>query len=324
MRHQFDFVGPKITPEKEVRAAHRLASAQRKENFFQKGEAEKTPEERVAIELFDKVLKREFLDLDIPEVPELRPERFHVMSEAWCNANMDEASSGSGSYASFGDKAMLFRHRSRSRLDFYNTILHEAIHLVSRQKHWLNVENEAIGSYRLGYRIKNPIRKNDVHVHLSAFNEGVTEATTEELFKENFREIGRRLSLSYDEFERYTYSYPTSREAIKNLCYGVAAFKNIPPKEVWKKIKKGQFTGDMMHLRDVELAYGKGALRVLDALEIGLNEVPSAARAALEEKNNKILQYFDSYDADGVNKQEARSTLSLEVLGLEAYKKYCM
>lgn len=323
MRERFDFVGSNITPKAEAQAAHDLAFAQRRENLFQEGELKKTPEELAAIEFFDELLKMEFLDLDIPEVPELRPERFHIMSEAWCDENM--GTSDYGAYFSFGDNAILSRRRSGSRLDFYNTISHEAIHSVSRQKHWIDVEKKKINSYRVGYRIQNPVGENGGHVHLKAFNEGVVETTVEEFFTRNSQEIGKRLSIPESELTKCTFGYTNFRRVVKGLCYGIARAQKGKPQDVWKKIKRGQFTGEMMHLRDIEYTYGKGALRILDALQ-GKSDDPGmqGRDEQVDEKNEKIIQFFESYSLEEREREAIRGELAREILGEEDFEKYCV
>lgn len=325
MRERFDFVGPGVTPRMEAQAAHDLALAQRKENVFQEAELKKTKEELAAIEFFDELLKMEFLDLDIPEVPELRPERFHIMSEAWCDEHMGKPDYGA--YFSYEDSAVLSRYRSSSRLDFYNTISHEAIHSVSKQKHWLDIEKKKIYSYRVGYRTKNLASENGGHVHLRAFNEGVVETMAQEFFTRNATEIGRRLSFSKSELEKCTFGYASFRRVVRALCYGIAqSQENGKPQDVWKKIKRGQFTGEMMHLRDIEYAYGKGALRILDALQGKSDELDTQGKSdeKMNEKNEKIIQFFESYVLAEEEKEIVRGKLAQEILGEEGFKKYCV
>ncbi len=297
-----------------------LAHAQRRENAVHSSELQKTSGEKAAIALADDVLKIMFADLDIPEIPELRPDRFHVMSDEWFGKNKKGIR---GAFHSFEDKIVLRRNQTEGPVQLYKTIFHEAVHSVSRITHRVNDEKKVIHEYRVGYAITNTFHDDDVHAHLRGFNEGVVETIVEEMFHENKREIQQILRVPDRDFEEAIFAYPLFRSVVKTLCIGVAQAQKGKPRDIWQKIKRGQFTGDMMHLRDVEFAYGKGALRVLDALQLGLNETLEA-QDVVDEKNSKILQYFESYNADGVDKQETRARLSLEILGLEAYKKYCI
>ena len=74
------------------------------------------------------------------------------------------------------------------------------------------------------------------------------------------------------------------------------AEKNSESKEaVWMRFKKGEFTGEMMHLREVERTFGKGALRVLAALGSGTRNM----------KRSKLIEQTESYfKTDDVAAQE--------------------
>ncbi len=47
----------------------------------------------------------------------------------------------------------------------------------------------------------------------------------------------------------------------KTSIVEIAKQKGEDENAVWQKIKRGQFTGEMMHLRDVEKYLGKGVLK---------------------------------------------------------------
>ncbi len=323
MRQKFDFVGPNITPKAEVRATHALALAQRQENTFHKEELEKTPGERAAIELFDKFLKQEFLELDIPEVPELRPDRFHVMSEAWFSKHRNKSTQGS--YVHLYDKTLISRERPGSPVQVYTTILHEAIHSVAKLKIRLSGEEAIPTIYRLGYDIKNTSDTDNAHAHLVGFNEGVVELTTQDIFEKREKEIAARLNLSKREMEEAKFYYADGRAVTRSLCHGLGEATGVGPKVAWDKIKRGQFTGEMMHLRDIERTYGKGSLRILDALDVtsDLSTAQTIEQEKISRRNEQIRAYFESYDRPGQSLAVTRSRLAIAILGLEGYKQYC-
>lgn len=324
MRERFNFVGKNLNPQEEASAAYSIASKRKERNVFYAEELEKTSGEVKAIELADSLLKGEFLDLEIAEVPELRPERFHIMSDEWFKKNIVQSTIAF--YASFEDKAAFSRERAGSSLDLYTTILHEGIHAVSHQKHWVDVEKRKVSEYRVGYGVTNTATPEKKDVHLNAFNEGVTEMTVQELFQSNQKRIKRELSISEEAIAGIKFSYAHFRAVVTEIVYGVAKHKAEEAKEVWKRIKRGQFTGDMMHLRDIEYAYGKGALRVLNALRMIPGEMVKDSKddASITGRNDKILQYFESYDRGEERKEEVRQELAKEILGEEAYKRYCL
>lgn len=322
MREHFNFVGPGITAKEEASATHSLARAQRRENLFQESELEKTLGEQAAIEFLDDFLKREFLNLDIPEVPEVRPERFHVMSDEWFDKNGGETLKGT--HHSFEDKVFLRRRHAGSPLDLYKTMFHEGVHTVSHKKYWVDAEKKEISEYRVGYQVTNTSREGDEHTHLEAFNEGVVEIIVEELFHRNSKEIQQKLSVSEDGLREVEFSYPMFREVVSKICDGLAQFQSVHKLDVWKKLKRGQFTGEMMHLRDLEYAYGKGTLRILDALQMGpKDQVEDREIEDVDRRNERILEFFENYDRPEDNREKVRYELAREILGEEMYEKYC-
>lgn len=324
MRQRFDFVVPSGTPESELaRAAHSIARLQKLDNSSHPDELEKTPHEQVAIDLFDDLLKREFLILGIPEVPELRPERFHVMSEAWFSQNREKTTVGS--FTAVLDKAVLSRERSVSPVQLYATILHEAIHSVSQLKIRWNGDFDDVQRYRIGYCIKNTYDEDDVHGHFEGFNEGVVELTAQEFFEKQRKEIQTKLNLLESDVADVNFYYPDSRAAVRSICHGLAEADSVNPQVAWDKIKRGQFTGEMMHLRDIERTYGKGALRILDKLNVSHGDptLVQTDQAEVARKNELIRLYFESYDRGGKSFEIVRSRYAIAILGLEDYKKYC-
>jgi hypothetical protein len=59
--------------------------------------------------------------------------------------------------------------------------------------------------------------------------------------------------------------------------------KGETKEDVWKRFKRGEFTGEMMHLRDVETAFGAHSLEILAMMES-------------RKFNKRILKYFSTKD----------------------------
>ena len=124
----------------------------------------------------------------------------------------------------------------------------------------------------------------------------------EDFFKEfKFTEKELEEGISYEE------DYLTILSAIIKK---IAKNNNEEPKEVWKRFRKGYFTGEMMHLRDVDKVFGKGALRVLAALKCGVNDLPD------EEIIRKVYRYFKTDD------EKEREAIAGEILIPREKEKY--
>lgn len=325
MSERYEFAGPAVTPTDKGEVARYIDKLRKRESKFLSGELEKTPGEENAIILADELLKREFRDLGITERElDIRLGRFHVMSSQWFDEH--ESKDTGGAYFVTGDKTVLNRDRAGTPVEMYKIIFHEAVHAASKQKHWVQKEGDAIAteSYRVGYRVTNRGNPEKQHEHLRGFNEGVVEMTTQSLFSEHAQEIKARLGITKSQVEETGFVYSESREVIREIIRTLALAQEIAEEEVWRKIRKGQFTGEMMHLRDIEYAYGKGALRVLDALEVRSDDSWSdAEKKFLRDRNAKILEYFKSGDQPGEKKKAIRQALARDILGEEGYKKYC-
>ncbi len=319
MRERFNFVGQDMSQRDEVLATEKLKRIRENEKRFIGYEQKKTEQELAVIQLFDGLLKSEFAELGIDGIPELQPNRFRIMSDAWFEKNMGVFSEAN--YYATGDSAVFNRSRSRTPLSLYQSFLHEGIHAASHQKHWIT--EDEIRSYRVGYKTANLSTEQGVHEHFRGLNEGIVEETTREMFWKHRGSIQQSTGSSADDLRAMTFSYEIPRMVVDCICTALADAQDLEKEEVWKEMKRGQFTGEMMHLREVELAYDMGALRVLDALEVSIDGEGEQAQVELRRvtvKNNKILEYFRSY---GENKSEKRRQLAQEILGPADYKKYC-
>lgn len=322
MRERFNFVGSGLTPKEETTAALSLANARRRENIFHAAKLRKTLEEESAIALADDFLKRDFADLDIPEIPELRADRFHVMSDEWFEKNKEKGTRGS--FHPFKDNVVLSRGRAGTPVQLYKTIFHEAVHSVSRIVHRVDTEKKVIDEYRVGYSITNTFRDDDVHTHFAAFNEGVVEMIVEEMFRENGSKIQQALPVSDRDLAGVKFAYVPFRLVVKAICRGLAGVSGAHPIDVWKKIKRGQFTGEMMHLRDIEHVYGRGALRVLDALQLDPDAIIEEKDEVTKSKNEQVFQFFESYSLAEGEREAVRGKLAHDILGEEDFEKYCV
>lgn len=152
------------------------------------------------------------------------------------------------------------------RLQFFKGLLHEMVHVASKSKYYLKAD-KSLKATRSGYHIANPIKE---HEHLKGLNEAVVEKTTRDIFDKHRLEIIRDFDISLEDYSKeakYLDYYDLYIEVLEIIVKRVADTNREKEDEVWNRFKRGIFTGEMIHLKDVEKAYGKGALRVLDILE---------------------------------------------------------
>ena len=118
-------------------------------------------------------------------------------------------------------------------------------------------------------------------------------------------ELVREFGVSQTEAPGIPMFYGECISILDLIIRKVAQDRNEDEIAVWKRFKRGMFTGEMMHLRDIEHAFGRGSLRVLAALNWESNHTIPI------ELIPKIKEYFDSDD------DEKRDEIAKEVLVAE-------
>lgn len=162
---------------------------------------------------------------------------------------------------------------------FLTAVAHETVHHNQFKSYHIPLEGRPGGS-RQGYVIHNNTSPNGYHEHFRGFNEAVTSRTEEEIWNRNKDYIKNTLGLEA-ETEVHGDSYTLEKTVLDQVIFKLAEVSVLKEKEkypnreaaiqahkdkkreVWDKIKAGQFTGNLSYLREVEYAYGPGALRIL-------------------------------------------------------------
>lgn len=187
-------------------------------------------------------------------------------------------------------------------------LVHESIHAASHHKFELDIENKKLDTYRAGYRLSG-----DEKDYFRGFNEAVVEQTTKDI-------LARMYKLKDGSFEKefgkklYNLStgYLPEMVTVNSIVDKIAKMKGEEKEKIWERFKKGQFTGEMMHLRDVESVYGPGSLRILASMN---------TRKSNPAKKILYYTYFSTnnkYMKDSI----ARILLSKEKLTEKKYKKH--
>lgn len=148
------------------------------------------------------------------------------------------------------------------------SLLHEAIHYYGHIKYQHNKKEDSLSIYRFGYQITNDLGKEKEHEHFTGFNEGITEKITLDILEKNKNLIKTKLKISEKEIREgstssQVSSYKINLGILEKILEKVSEKEKRHKEEVWENIKKGYFTGDMMHLRSIEKVFGPKALRIL-------------------------------------------------------------
>ncbi len=279
------------------------------------GESRKTLNDRQFIKTANHFIQEELKDLEITDFPSFSANNFHIFNNTdhtrQFGQDAPDAVTDTMSSAVF-----LNKDRYENRFAFFVALFHEGVHLVSHQKFQYYQGNLPVATYRAGYT-NTDFRKNPYSEHFRGFDEGVVDLITRESIEKNWDEISKQLHFTSDNKTQLealktsaTTGYGDYSEVIRFLLSKVAENNNEPYETVWRRIKEGVFTGDMMHLRDIERAFGKGSLRILAYLGASKDGEPQKQDPEI------VLRWFKSTNYD------ERDQIAREFLPVQEYEVY--
>ena len=312
MEREPNIFGKNLTPEDTQKASENLVKYFEKAALPMENEVKKTPEEIKVIEKTNEYLAQEFSELGIEKIPEITPEQFHILGGQKYNALTNEENplhpQSTGTYSSRVNGVIINKAPSRGRLALYKTILHEAVHMASFQSHHIDKEEARATPYRVGYTAYNT---RDDHEHFRALNEAVADKTVVDLLVKHREDFIKELNVTQEEIKKSRASYYRFEMDVLNVILEkIASEKKEDVSAVWQRFKKGQFTGDMLHLKDIEHIFGKGALRVLSAMDYEGKDLPP------KEVNRLVWRYFKEAD------NEEREQIAQKITGNIKELKY--
>lgn len=310
-------IGKNLTPEKAAVWEERAEERKRKGKESFEGEFEKTAEDLKMIEKINSYLAEEFEESGAKEKMEpISPEQIHYLSQESYAKNFSEA-------VEMGATALYFEVQRAihinaetfsKRMEKYYATLHEATHAAA--VHQTRVEEKEgkpkIAALKCGYGTTYLPEKGKFIYQFIGFNEAVTEKITRETVTKHQEEIAKEFGLSKKEIMSVPDFYGDFLKILNAAVKKTAKKSGEAEEAVWKKIKKGYFEGEMMHLRDIERACGAGALRMLAAI----GESPDFASRA--ETSEMILIYFQT---DDEAEKEEIANIILKEKELEKYQK---
>jgi len=254
---EINIVGKNLTPE-NIKDVKKYITNQREicaKPLHE--EQEKSPEILKLIESINTYISEELKELGIEKTIIIDHSQIHLLPHKIFKEKFPEANT-IAIYLKIDNQ--IFLDFQCDKIYLFDALLHEAIHLNSHQKILLNKDINHIDVYRSGYRIKN-LNKN--HEHYLEFNEAVTEKIKNDIIKKHFAQIIKDNGISLQEERHYLNNYTNYEEFISvlnNIIKEVSKNKNENAQEIWFKIKRGYFTGEMMHLRTIKKHYDEDLL----------------------------------------------------------------
>ena len=277
-----------------------------RENWRRENPFKKLDDVPGGVEVLNEVnllLQGELDDLGIEEKVNILPDQFMILS----NAEYPKAKTGT----IFHKEGMIVLKEDdiKSRVDLFYCILHESIHLQSFLKIHLRQFDGKVKDniHRSGYIMHN-IQKD--HHHFGGLNEAVTDGIVREIVRKHGHEIIQRLRLDESEQKESFRMYYGFLKVLDTIIKGVAENKKEEKETAWRRLKRGIFTGEVLHLREIEKAFGKGSLKALGAMNFEKEDDKAY------EKSQKVLKYFLA------DNQEEKDSIAKEILGEKEFTIY--
>lgn len=276
---KYNFTEINLTEEKKNELTQNIIKYKNQKRCEEvlKGELEKTSNEYALINQTESFINNELLRLSLPNNFKIDPKEIHFLPT---NDNQYKENIGtSGAYSMQTERVYLFKKNEENKKilnkieyfiesyirkifnknikeEKFETIIHESIHSSSHHKY---IGDKVPTQYRIGYElIKNRVSKN---IKLfEGFNESVVQKTTLDILNHEDKNGKEYINNLIDTM------YSEHMFILDQIIKKISIVKNQSQNEVWERFKKAQFTGEMMHLRDVEGAFGPGSLRVLSSI----------------------------------------------------------
>jgi len=155
-----------------------------------------------------------------------------------------------------------------------STLYHEAVHLMGHSK-IVATKEEVL--FRSGF--STPGREEDVSL-FECLNEACVESVSHELLDDQEGSI---------ESFNAPGSYSMERKLLKHIITRVADNEQKTFSEVWTLWKRSYFDGNLMNLRSIEAAFGKGTLRVYAELPL----LSYASKNELQKYQKLLFEKFE-------------------------------
>ncbi|MCC2630863.1 MAG: hypothetical protein K0S38_672 [Candidatus Paceibacter sp.] len=290
MSEQPEFIGKHYSEDEKAdltEGLHEMEREDRKESIF---ELEKTPEELKMIRMSNDIIQNEFQGYGIQKEFHIDPEQIHIYSpEAYQEKYPGETIISSAE--SRGKTIDMQRFESKETM--FIIMMHEMIHLAAHTAFYAEVEGEVgiVHRAKTGYRLDSPWKEKGKEKFVG-LNEAVVELTTHIFMLRHKAEIVETLGIN---FESMNLGYYNEWLVFDSIVKTIAKSAEVKYENIVNDYIVAQFTGGMMHLRDIDRLYGKGSLRILALL------------GHKEELTPFIQEYFET-DSEA-KRQEVREKL---------------
>lgn len=233
-------------------------------------EREKTPEEKRCIEVAIKWLEEECLEMGL-SIDHISLDQIHFLSEEeWLLKHGSFRDHGITNNNTFNIDIQQEVFDSANLPRKILLIVHEMTHATGHHKYFPKntFQSDEVLPYRIGYRTVQKDRMNARDFEnvgrLSGFNEAMVDLFSWSVIDRHRTELSEMLGeeVSVDTtWDAITYWDYVS--VVNQIISGITETRNKELADVYQTMFKGLFTGEMMHLREVNRVWGENGLKIL-------------------------------------------------------------
>ncbi len=245
--------GVELSTEDKIQLARGLAYLRNEGRERLSNEIEKGPEYSRYVELVNDFLNAEFQVLNLQKRSSLETEQFHLVP---FELPEDENNRVLGYSITLKESIHLDGPflMGKGKLQIIEIMIHEAIHANAFER--VRMKDGKHLSARSGYEINYPIEKG----FLKSLNEAVVEKMTRAILFRNRAALDAEFGFTDKDWDELLPCYEAEVRMLDRLLNILKVRQGKSVEEVWAKFKRGEFTGEMIHLKEV--------LKVLESKEM--------------------------------------------------------
>lgn len=264
MENGFKIMGKNLSPERKEIFTKKYEKIEKEAMTPYTNELEKNEKAKEIIGFINACLKKEFEEMHL-EYTEIPVQKIHIFSKESFEKTFYDKKGSLGAFSSAILKEANIKACDGEIARAFKAITHEMIHIASYNVYYADPENEELKeNYRSGY-FNNQHQGDNYHNHFIGLNEGIIDLVVSEIVQENLDTILKMLAIEKEDWKDVVW-YHDESNLINRIAEKIATKNGEDFDIVYKRFKRGLFSGEMMHLRDVERVYGEDALRILSYL----------------------------------------------------------
>jgi len=282
----YNIIGKDLSPKKKTEVVAYLEGRKDSAAEVIEGEYLKTKEQFDFINYIKECLDSEFKELGINKKANIMPEQIHLLPKDVFLRKTDGDDVSPAFFHSLNQGILINRDHYPRRMNLFKAVIHEMIHSSS----FLRFKEQKGGARPLSSKVGYSAyfkQEEEGYRQFSGLNEMVIDRFIPEIFRKHEEKFIKKFKLTKNEQNEGLDFYP--KEILNTIINKISTENNEDKKDVWERFKRGLFTGEVMHLRDIEETFGKNSLRLLSMVNFDHKET--------KDNYEQILECFETDDS---------------------------